>query len=121
MSLPDCPITVVLATDSFLVGDGLAALLAGHPEVDIIGRADDHDELVGLVGLDPEAVIVTIRTPAVTTMAVIKTARRLRMEHPEMGIVVISDRGDGLPSSCSAAGRRGWPTSSMSTSPVSTP
>lgn len=97
MSNLEGPITVVLATDNFLVGDGLAALLAGRPEVEVVGRANDHDELVGLVeALEPEAVLVTIRTPAVTTMAIIKTARRLRAEHPDLGIVVISDRGNGF-------------------------
>ncbi|MGQ0432152.1 MAG: LuxR C-terminal-related transcriptional regulator [Microthrixaceae bacterium] len=97
MSNLEGPIKVVLATDNFLVGDGLAALLAGRPEVEVVGRANDHDELVGLVeALEPEAVLVTIRTPAVTTMAIIKTARRLRAEHPDLGIVVISDRGNGF-------------------------
>lgn len=97
MSNLEGPITVVLATDNFLIGDGLAALLAGRPEVEVVGRARDHDELVGLVEeVEPEAVLVTIRTPAVTTMAIIKTARRLRAEHPGLGIVVISDRGNGF-------------------------
>jgi DNA-binding NarL/FixJ family response regulator len=91
------PITLVLATDSFLIGDGLACMLADVDEVDVIGRARDHHELVQLVeDLHPEAVIISIRTPVVTTLATLTAARRLRDDHPELGIVVISDRGNGF-------------------------
>jgi DNA-binding NarL/FixJ family response regulator len=93
----DGPITVVLATDSFLIGDGLASLLAGVAEVEVVARAHDHEELLALVEeLTPEALIVSIRSPIVTTMPTIVAARRLREEFPDMGIVVISDRGDGF-------------------------
>jgi len=91
------PITVVLATDSLLIGDGLAALLTDVPDIEVVGRARDLDELLGLVAhLAPEAVIVSIRTPAITTMDTIIAARHLREEYPHMGIVVISDRGNGF-------------------------
>jgi DNA-binding NarL/FixJ family response regulator len=91
------PTTVVLATDSYLIGEGLAALLAENDDVKIIGRARHHSELPQLVDeLDPEAVIISIRTPVITTMATIEVARRLRVDHPEMGVVVISDRGNGF-------------------------
>ena len=97
MSPDHGPITVVLATDSFLIGDGLAALLADNDDVKVVGRARRHDELPELVDeLAPEAVIISIRTPIVTTMATIEVARRLRVDHPDLGIVVISDRGNGF-------------------------
>src|SRR5664280_1946362 len=93
----DGPITLVLATDSFLIGDGLASLLAGVAEVEVVARAHGHEELLALVEeLTPEALIVSIRSPIVTTMPTIVAARRLREEFPDMGIVVISDRGDGF-------------------------
>lgn len=97
MSPDQGPITLVLATDSFLIGDGLAALLADVAEVEVVGRARDHDELMERVGaLRPEAVIISIRTPMVTTMATVEAARQLRTDYPELGIVVISDRGNGF-------------------------
>ncbi len=90
------PLTVVLATDSFLIGDGLAALLEPVADVDLVGRAHDHDELLELVDkLDPDAVIISIRTPIITTIGTIEAARRLRAEHPALAIVIISDRGNG--------------------------
>jgi len=91
------PIRVVLATDSFLLGDGLASLLADVDEVEVVGRARDHEKLAATVeDLRPEAVIISIRTPVVTTMTTIEAARKLRVNHPELGIVVISDRGNGF-------------------------
>ena len=44
----------------------------------------------------PEAVVISIRTAVITTMATIAIARRLRVDYLEMGIVVISDRVDGF-------------------------
>ena len=97
MSPSEGLITLVLATDSFLIGDGLACMLAGVDDVVVVGRAHDHHELVRMVEeLEPEAVIISIRTPVVTTLATLATARRLRDKHPDLGIVVISDRGNGF-------------------------
>ena len=91
------PITVVLATDSFLIGDGLTALLAGVPEVEVIGRARDLTDLIHLVEeLTPNAVIISVRSQVVTTMATVAAARRLRVAYPRMGVVVISDRANGF-------------------------
>jgi len=88
---------IVLATDSLLLGDGLASLLADVDDVVVIGRVRDHESLAASVDeLRPEAVIVSIRTPIFTSMTTIETARRLRADHPDLGIVVIADRGNGF-------------------------
>jgi DNA-binding NarL/FixJ family response regulator len=97
MSPHEGPITLVLATDSFLIGDGLASMLEKVDEADVVGRARDHVELESLVAsLRPQAVLISIRTPVVNTLATISAARHLREAYPEMGIVVISDRGNGF-------------------------
>jgi len=91
------PTRVLLATDSFLLGDGLASILADVPDIDIVGRARDHCHLLRLAGeLVPDAVIYGIRTSVVSTMPTISAARHLRRQYPEMGFVVISDRADGF-------------------------
>jgi DNA-binding NarL/FixJ family response regulator len=91
------PMTVVLATDSFLIGDGLSALLADVPEVEVVGRARNLNELSGVIEeLTPNAVIISVRSQVVTTMATVAAARRLRVTYPDMGIVVISDRANGF-------------------------
>ena len=97
MSNDQDPITVVLASDSFLIGDGLASLLADVPDVEVVGRASILDDLLPLVDeLAPQAVIISVRCQVVSTTATISAARRLRATHPETGIVVISDRVDGF-------------------------
>ncbi len=91
---PD-PITVVLATDSSLIGDGLTALLEDVVDVEVVGRAKDLDDLPRLVdSLLPQAVILSVRSRVITPGATVATARRLRISHPDTGIVVISDRAD---------------------------
>jgi DNA-binding NarL/FixJ family response regulator len=87
------PLTVVLATDSFLIGDGLDAILADVADVEVIGRVRDIERLVASVdSISPQAVLICVRSQVVTTAAVVTAARNLRLAHPEMGIVVISDR-----------------------------
>jgi DNA-binding NarL/FixJ family response regulator len=87
--------TVVLATESFLIGDGLAALLADVSDVEVVGRAHDVDGLRRLVAeLTPKAVIICVRSQVVTATATVAAACHLKDEYPEMGVVVISDRTD---------------------------
>jgi DNA-binding NarL/FixJ family response regulator len=93
---PDAlPITVVLATDSSLIGDGLTALLRDAPDVEVVGRAEGLDELYGAVRrLRPQAVIMNVRSHLATTVATVTGVRRLRSMFPDTWIVVISDRAN---------------------------
>jgi DNA-binding NarL/FixJ family response regulator len=89
------PITVVLATDSSLIGDGLAALLSNVSDVEVVGRSEDLEELFTAVEhLRPQAVIMNVRSHVVTTVATVTGVRRLRSMFPETWIVVISDRAN---------------------------
>jgi DNA-binding NarL/FixJ family response regulator len=91
------PIRVLLASDSFLIGDGLASLLADVTDLDVVGRARHYDQLLSLAGeLRPDVVILSIRTPVISSMDTIEEARRLRADHPDMGILVISERTNGF-------------------------
>ncbi len=90
-------IRVLLASDSFLIGDGLAALLAEVDDIEVVGRARDYDELLAkTASLAPEAVIISIRSPVVSTMDTIVAARRLRNDYPALGILLISERANGF-------------------------
>jgi DNA-binding NarL/FixJ family response regulator len=93
MSSEQDPITVVLCSDSFLIGDGLASLLSDVSDVEVVGRARDLNALPTLVAdLAPRAVIISIRSQVVTTSASVSAARHLRDTHPTLCIMVISDR-----------------------------
>jgi DNA-binding NarL/FixJ family response regulator len=75
--MPDCDpeITVVIASDSPLFGQGLSALFDDVPT--------DHA---------PDALIISVRSLAITTEAIVTAVRAMRHLYPNMGIVVISDR-----------------------------
>lgn len=84
-------IRVVFAEDNYLVREGTAALLQNSGEVDLVGTAASLDELLTQVEeLKPEAVLTDIRMPPTNTTEGIDAAKRIRNEHPEIGVVVLS-------------------------------
>lgn len=90
-------ISVLLATDSLLIGDGLASLMIEVDGIEVVGRVRDHFELIRLANdLLPQAVIISIRSTSPVTTATVVAARHLRSEFPELGLVLISDCGNGF-------------------------
>lgn len=84
-------IRVVFAEDNYLVREGTAALLTTSEEVDLVGTATNLEELLIAVDeLRPEAVLTDIRMPPTNTTEGIDAARKIRGEHPEIGVVVLS-------------------------------
>src|SRR6187402_3233845 len=63
-AMPDGVITVVLADDNLLVRAGVRALLAREPDVEVVGEAADHPELLALAEEhQPQVVVTDIRMP----------------------------------------------------------
>jgi DNA-binding NarL/FixJ family response regulator len=59
--------------------------------VDLIGTASALDELlVAVEELKPEVVLTDIRMPPTNTTEGIDAARRIRSDHPDIGVVVLS-------------------------------
>jgi len=84
-------VRVVFAEDNYLVREGTAALLQSTDEVDLIGTASALDELLLAVEeLKPEVVLTDIRMPPTNTTEGIDAARRIRSDHPDIGVVVLS-------------------------------
>ncbi len=84
-------IRVVFAEDNYLVREGTAALLGTSPEIDLVGTASDRDELMAEVeSLAPDAVLTDIRMPPTNSDEGIEAAKRIRAEHPTIGVVVLS-------------------------------
>jgi DNA-binding NarL/FixJ family response regulator len=82
---------VVFAEDNYLVREGTAALLQSSDEVELVGTAASLDELLTAVEEHkPEAVLTDIRMPPTNTTEGIDAARRIREDHPEIGVVVLS-------------------------------
>jgi DNA-binding NarL/FixJ family response regulator len=88
---------VLLASDSVLLGDGLALLLDAAADVDVVGRAAQPGDLLPLVEeLTPDALILCFRATAATALSSIAVARTLRQQYPDLGIVVVADQGNGF-------------------------
>jgi DNA-binding NarL/FixJ family response regulator len=84
-------VRVVFAEDNYLVREGTAALLNSSDEVDLIGTAAALDELLTAVEeLKPDVVLTDIRMPPTNTTEGIDAARGIRADHPDIGVVVLS-------------------------------
>ena len=81
---------VVLAEDDVLLREGLASLLE-RSGFEVVGQAGDGAQLLALVDAQtPELVVVDIRMPPTHTSEGLDAAQRIRQEHPETGILVLS-------------------------------
>jgi DNA-binding NarL/FixJ family response regulator len=88
-------VRVVFAEDNYLVREGTSALLQSTDEIDLVGTATDFEELMIAVDeLRPDAVLTDIRMPPTNTTEGIDAARKIRGEHPEIGVVVLSQFAD---------------------------
>ena len=82
---------VLFAEDNYLVREGTAALLAEVDDVDLIGVVGDPRALLEQVAeLRPDVVLTDIRMPPTFTNEGIDVAKRIRVDHPETGVVVLS-------------------------------
>ena len=82
---------VVIADDSLLVRKGLEQVLAGQPNIEVVGSYADLPSLLEAVEADPPDVVLTdIRMPPSLSDEGIRIAALLRESHPEVGVVVLS-------------------------------
>ena len=84
-------VRVVLADDNYLVREGVAALLAEAPDVELVEAVADPEALHRAVAVHkPDAVLTDIRMPPTFTTEGIDAAKRIRTEFPGTGVVVLS-------------------------------
>ena len=84
-------IRLVLADDHYLVREGVSRLLETEPDLEVVAACADLDSLLGAVETHrPDVVITDIRMPPSSTDEGIQAATQLRQEHPEIGVVVLS-------------------------------
>jgi DNA-binding NarL/FixJ family response regulator len=81
---------VVVADDSLLFREGLVRVLT-EQEFEVVGQMENAEDLVRRVGgLQPDVAIVDIRMPPTHTDEGLHAAHRIGEEHPEVGVVVLS-------------------------------
>ncbi|MEM7340238.1 MAG: response regulator transcription factor [Actinomycetota bacterium] len=84
-------VRLVLAEDSFLMRDGITALLALDDDVDVVAACDDYDTLIAAVTEhQPDVVLTDIRMPPSQSDEGIRAADVIGAAYPEIGIVVLS-------------------------------
>ena len=82
---------VVFAEDNYLVREGTRALLETVDGVELVASVEDAEQLLAAVAEhDPDVVLTDIRMPPTHTDEGIRAARRIRAEHPAIGVVVLS-------------------------------
>jgi DNA-binding NarL/FixJ family response regulator len=86
------PVSIAVADDSLIVREGIAQLLAGHPDIEVVASCQDFDSLIAAVDDDqPDVVVTDIRMPPTHTDEGIRLAALLRERHPDVGVVVLSN------------------------------
>src|SRR5215469_11299943 len=81
---------IVIADDDVLLREGLASLLGGIGFVPV-GLAGNAPELLELVAREqPDLALVDVRMPPGYATEGLDAARRIQVEHPGVGVVVLS-------------------------------
>jgi DNA-binding NarL/FixJ family response regulator len=84
-------IRVVLAEDNYLVREGLGKLIETESDLELVVACADYDSLLAAVNNElPDVVVTDIRMPPTGTDEGIRAAGIIRDEHPEIGVVVLS-------------------------------
>jgi DNA-binding NarL/FixJ family response regulator len=81
---------VILADDSVLLREGLARMLS-ESGFEVVAQVGDAEALLATVDADPPDVcIVDIRMPPTNTTEGLQAALHLRVHHPEVAVLVLS-------------------------------
>src|SRR6188472_403891 len=84
------PLRVVIADDSVLLREGLSRLLE-ESGFEVAGQAGDAEDLLRKVGAHrPDVAVVDVRMPPTHTDEGLRAARRIRAEHPDTAVLVLS-------------------------------
>jgi DNA-binding NarL/FixJ family response regulator len=83
-------VRVVVAEDVMLTREGIVRVLR-DAGLQVVGEAEDLHGLLRSVALErPEAVVVDIRMPPTHTDEGLVAAQRIRTQHPDIGVLLLS-------------------------------
>ena len=81
---------VVIGEDSLLLREGIARVLEASG-IDVVALAGDYEELIAAAAAErPDIAVVDIRMPPTHTDEGLRAARQIRREHPDTGVLVLS-------------------------------
>jgi DNA-binding NarL/FixJ family response regulator len=85
------PIRVILADDSYLVREAIEHVLHEADEVEVVASCGDRDSLLSAIEAEqPDVVVTDIRMPPSDSDEGLQVAAALRLTHPDVGVVVLS-------------------------------
>jgi DNA-binding NarL/FixJ family response regulator len=90
--MAEATIRVALVDDHPMLREGTAALLAARPDIAVVGQTGRGAEALALIGeRRPDVLLLDLHLP---DLSGIEVARRVRAEHPQVAIVVLSNYED---------------------------
>jgi DNA-binding NarL/FixJ family response regulator len=91
MTRDDGPIRVILADDSYLVREALEHVLHEADQVEVVASCGDRDSLLTAIEAEqPDVIVTDIRMPPSDSDEGLQVAAALRLTHPDIGVVVLS-------------------------------
>lgn len=87
-------INIILADGHQKVRQGLALLLAGEPDMQVVGEAEDCCTTMKLIqGLSPQVVIMDISMPDLNG---VEATRQILSQYPQLKVIALSMHSDSL-------------------------
>ncbi|MGC9349979.1 MAG: response regulator [Anaerolineae bacterium] len=85
-------VRVLICDDQWIVCEGLEAILEADAEIEVVGLASDGAEAVEAVGeLHPDLVLMDLKMPV---MNGVEATRRIKMQQPDVKVLVLTTYGD---------------------------
>jgi DNA-binding NarL/FixJ family response regulator len=102
-------IRVLIADDHRLFAEALEAILAGEERIDVVGRARDGKEAVGLArSLEPDVILMDIAMPV---MDGVEATKRIRRDRPRACVLMLTGSNSRADvDRCRRAGAAGYVT-----------
>ncbi len=86
------PIRVLIVDDHAIVRQGVRSVLANHPDIEVVGEAENAAALFASVNtVRPDIILLDIRMPGQNG---IETATRLKLDWPAIKIIILSTYDD---------------------------
>jgi two-component system response regulator NreC len=87
-------IKIVLADNHQIVRQGLAQLLTGEPDMQVVGEAGDYSTAIKLIQeFSPQVVIMDISMPDLNG---VEATRRILSQYPRLKVIGLSMHSDSL-------------------------